>query len=298
MKIEALSSARIADFVSYCKKHRNEIDDSFLYDEDLRDFVPNEENPTYIALNEGGAVTATASLIVDDYNRRGKKGRFRIFHSEHEDMNCYSALMNAILKHTEGLDKLNIFVPVVNEKLMGVFEELKFKVERYSFLLVRKEAEIPVLSLEDGFEIRSFRAGMDEGTWCEVRNASFAKLQGSETPSTPEMIAKMITEDDYIQGGLMILYHKDRPVGVVRGAKDEYEDLPIMNIGPLAIIPEYQGKGLGRSLLRASLKFAKEQGYDRTVLCVNAENDRAKALYLQEGFRQTEAVACYKYDLT
>lgn len=124
-----------------------------------------------------------------------------------------------------------------------------------------------------------------------------ATLKGNETPATPQMIAKMVLEEDYIEGGLMILYHKGRAVGVVRGSKEEYEDLPIMNIGPLAIIPEYQGKGLGRRLLRASLNFAKEQSYDRTVLCVNAENERAKSLYIQEGFEQIEAVVCYRYDI-
>ena len=70
-----------------------------------------------------------------------------------------------------------------------------------------------------------------------------------------------------------------------------------MNIGPLAIIPEYQGKGLGRILLRTILNFAKDKNYKRTILCVNAENERAKALYIQEGFKQVEGVVCYKYDL-
>ncbi|OGO77398.1 MAG: hypothetical protein A2Y23_08315 [Clostridiales bacterium GWB2_37_7] len=297
MKIEALSKERVADFVSYCKKHRTEIDDSFLYDEDLRDFEPNDENPTYIAMDTQGTIIAAASLIVDDYNRRGKKGRFRIFHAESQDMYIYNALMQAILKHTEGLNKLNIFVPIVNNMLIGAMEELKFGVERYSYLLVREVSEVPELNLQADYEIRAFRAGMDEEIWCDVRNASFVKLQGSETPTTPEMIAKMIVSDDYIEGGLMVLYHKDRPVGVVRGAMDEYEDKPIMNIGPLAIIPQYQGKGLGRTLLRASLIFANDKGFDRTVLCVNAENERAKALYLQEGFVQVEAVVCYKYEI-
>lgn len=68
-----------------------------------------------------------------------------------------------------------------------------------------------------------------------------------------------------------------------------------MNIGPLAIIPEYQGQGLGRLLLRASLQFAKEKGYHKTILSVNGENERAQALYVNEGFRQVEGVACYEY---
>ncbi|MNW68105.1 ribosomal-protein-alanine N-acetyltransferase [compost metagenome] len=71
-----------------------------------------------------------------------------------------------------------------------------------------------------------------------------------------------------------------------------------MNIGPLALLPEYQGKGLGRVLLRAALHLSKNKGYNRSILCVNAENERAQALYTGEGFKQVEAAACYKYDLT
>jgi mycothiol synthase len=297
MKIEALRNERIADFAAYCKRHKAEIDDSFLYEEDLLGFIPDDENPTYIATDENGEIIAAASLIIDDYNRRGKKGRFRIFHAEIENIDCYMMLMNAILKHTEGLDKIIVFIPIVNKGLMKNMEKLNFKVERYSYLLVREDLEVPAWNLSEEYEIKSFRAGYDEEAWCEVRNASFATLQGSETPLTPEMVATMISAQDYIEGGLILLYHKGRPVGVVRGSKDEYEDAPIMNIGPLAIIPEYQGQGLGRSLLRAALRLAKDEGYHRTILCVNAENDRAKSLYIQEGFKQVEAVVCYKYDL-
>ncbi|MDF2531850.1 MAG: family N-acetyltransferase [Clostridia bacterium] len=298
MKIEALRNERIADFAAYCKRHKAEIDDSFLYEEDLLSFIPDDENPTYIATDENGEIIAAASLIIDDYNRRGKKGRFRIFHAAIENIDCYMMLMNAILKHTEGLDKIIVFVPIVNKGLMKNMEKLNFKVERYSYLLVREDLEVPAWNLSEEYEIRSFRAGYDEEAWCEVRNASFATLQGSETPLTPEMVATMISAEDYIEGGLILLYHKGKPVGVVRGSKDEYEDAPIMNIGPLAIIPEYQGQGLGRSLLRAALCLAKDEGYHRTILCVNAENDKAKSLYIQEGFKQVEAVACHKYDLT
>ena len=48
LRIEALKNYRIQDFAKYCKMHKMEIDDSFLYDEDLRDFKPDEDNPTYI----------------------------------------------------------------------------------------------------------------------------------------------------------------------------------------------------------------------------------------------------------
>jgi mycothiol synthase len=297
MKIEALKNERIGDFVEFCRRHKPEVDESFLHDENLRDFKPDDENPTYIVTGRQGEIIAAASLIIDEYNRRGKKGRFRIFHSEVEDIEYYKMLMQAILKHTGGLEKIFVFVQAVNKKMMGFIEGLKFHVDRYLFLLVRDGLEVPEFGLPEGYEIRPLRTGNDEQAWCEVRNASFAKLKGNETSFTPEMVTKMISDENYIEGGLMILYHGEKPVGVVRGAEDEYEDEPIMNIGPLAIIPEYQGKGLGRSLLRASLRFAREKSYIRTILCVDAENERAKALYIQEGFRQVEAVACYVYDL-
>jgi len=298
LKIEALKNDRIQDFIKYCKKHKMEIDDSFLYDEDLRDFKPDEDNPTYIAIDDDNDIKAVASLLADEYNRRGRKGRFRIFHSEIQKVEYYDMLLKSILKHTEGLDKLNIFVPLVNEELMKMMEALNFQIERYSYLLVRDDLKVPGYDLPEGYEIRAFRPGKDEESWCEVRNSAFANLQGSETPLMPNQVAKLVLADDYIEGGLLMLYHNEKPVGVVRGAKDEYEGRPIMNIGPLAIIPQYQGRGLGRILLRASIKFAKDNGYDRTILCVNAENERAKALYIQEGFRQVEGVVCYKYDLT
>lgn len=297
MRVEELRNERIADFIAYCKKHRLEVDDSYLYDQDLLDFEPNAENPTYIVTDQHEQVVAAVSLIIDDYHKRGKRARFRIFHSEVEDVRYYHLLMEAIVKHTEDLDKVFLFIPMENKKLTEYIEALEFTVERYSFLLVRAEQNVPAYRLPEEYDIRPFRPGQDEEIWCQVRNAGFAKLQGSETPITPDMVTKMVADRDYLEGGMMILFHNDRPVGVIRGADDEYENSPIMNIGPIAIIPEYQGRGLGRSLLRAALRFAQEKSYDKTVLCVNGDNEHAKALYIQEGFIQVEAVVCYQYFL-
>ncbi|WP_197032345.1 GNAT family N-acetyltransferase [Bacillus sp. UNC41MFS5] len=288
---------RVNDFVEYCKKHRNGVDDSFLYEEDLKEFTPNAENPTYIAMDQQGDIIGAASLIIDEYNRRGQRARFRIFHSEDEEPIIYKELLQALLKHTEGLRKLYIFIPLNNQHVMVVMERLDFSVERYAFLLVREDSDMPDLNIPDDYRIKSFTPGEDEGIWSEVRNAGFANLKGNETPVTLEMVAKMVSDNDYLEGGMKILYHLGKPVGIVRGADDEYENTPIMNIGPLAVIPEYQGRGLGRILLRTALQFAKEKKYKKTILSVNGENERAQSLYIKEGFKQIEGVACYEYIL-
>jgi len=297
VKVEALKSEKVKDFVEYCRKHRMEVDDSFLYEDELKGFEPNADNPTYILTNQEGKIIGAASLIMDEYNRRGNRARFRIFHSEIADASYYKQLMQALLQHTEGLEKVYIFIPLQNKPLMELTEKVDFSVERYAFLLVRENFDVPEWGLPEGYSIQSFRPGEDERIWSEVRNAGFAKLKGNETPVTKEMVTKMISNNDYIEGGMKILFHKEKPVGVVRGAADEYENAPIMNIGPLAILPEYQGKGLGRLLLRAALQFAKEKSYKKTILSVNGENERAQALYIKEGFKQVEGVACYQYYL-
>ncbi|WP_066319941.1 GNAT family N-acetyltransferase [Bacillus sp. FJAT-29814] len=297
MTVEALKRNRVVDFVEYCKKHRLEVDDSFLYDEDLETFEPNADNPTYVITGHQGEIVAAASLIIDEYQRKGKRTRFRIFHSEANDQIHYKILFEAILRHTSGLEKVFIFVPFANQPLSEAIEQLNFSVERYAFVMVREEWDVPEFNLPDGYQIRDFQPGQDEETWCEVRNAGFANLKGSETPVTPEMIAKMAADFDDIEGGMKILFHGKKPVGVVRVEADEYENAPIMNIGPLAIVPEYQGKGLGRLLLRAALHVAKEKAYKRTILSVNGENDRAQALYIKEGFKQVEGATCYEFRL-
>ena len=297
MRIDTLKMDMLDSFKKYCVKHRAQIDESFLYDYDLEKFEVGKENPTYIVTDDSLNIVAAASLIIDDYSRQGRKARFRIFHSEIDDEKLYDMLFKAILKHIDGLDKVYIFIPIVNKELINQIEKLNFTVERYSFFLIREKADVNSFTLPEGYELKPFVSGKDEQVWCDIRNVSFAKLKGSETPITPERVEKMLQEDGYIKDGMMILYHKDKPVGVIKGERDEYENQPLMNIGPIAIIPEYQGRGLGRIMLRAMLKFAEENSFEKACLCVNAENERAKALYVSEGFKEAESVVCYEYKL-
>ncbi|WFR55664.1 GNAT family N-acetyltransferase [Anaerocolumna sp. AGMB13025] len=296
MRAEKLNRDEKGDFITYCKKHRSEIDDSFLYDNDLEKFEPDEDNPTFV-IKENGVIVAVVSLVMDDYHRSGKNGRFRIFHSEKQDINLYSILLEEILKYTKGLNKVFSFVPFVNKELSGIMENLQFKAERYVFLLMKEIKERPQITFPEGFYVRTFESGKDEIEWCKIRNTAFLSLKGNSTPITPDMITKQLSKPDYLEGGFMFLMHEDKPVGIIRGAKDEYEGEPAIYIGPIAILPEYQGKGLGRQLLRTMLEYADKLKYKKTVLCVNAENDKAKELYLKEGFVQVEGVASYEYHL-
>lgn len=295
MRIEALTKDKIPGFIAFCRKHRNEVDDSYLYDDQLKKFEPDAESPTYVVRDEDGEIIAAASLVMDEYHRQGDRARFRILYAETPDPSLYSALMEVLKRNRGNLNHYFIFLPTDQPKVARILEDLGFILERYAFVMVRDGSPVQPYPFPPGYEVRPFRAGIDESAWCEVRNLSFATLKGSETPMTEEMVKEMNAEGDSIEDGLFILYHEDKPVGVVRGFKDEHEDTPAMGIGPLALLPEYQRKGLGRLLLRYILDFSRRKSYGQVVLSVNGENIQAKELYIREGFKEVSAFACYRY---
>lgn len=53
--------------------------------------------------NSLGEVIAAASLMITEYYKRGRSARFRIFHAEPSDDDCYSMLMQAVIQHAKGL---------------------------------------------------------------------------------------------------------------------------------------------------------------------------------------------------
>lgn len=296
MKVEKISIENKEDFIEFCFKHRNKLDDSFLNDEDMEKFNPDEENPTFIVRKDGNVIAA-ASLILNEYYRSGRSGRFRIFYSEDEDLSTYSILLSEIVKCVKEIDKIFLFIPLTNSKLLDVIKSLNFVADRYVYILVKEITESQTIDLPEGYSIREFQFDRDEEDWCHIRNIAFSNLKGNSTPITSEMVHKMLDSPEYLKGGMLFLMHNDTPVGIVRGVNEDYEGKSSMDIGPLAILPDYQGKGLGKQLLRAILNFAQKEKYKNAMLCVNGDNEGAKELYIREGFVQTEGVAAYEYPI-
>lgn len=296
MEAIELSKDRVDEFKNYCRSYRKDLDDSFLYDEDLERFKVNKDNPSYVVLDEDRKILATVSLILDEYNRKAKKGRFRIIHSRKNDIKIYKKLLQSILKDTEGLEKIFTFVPMENKDLIHNLVALNFKLERYSFLMKRDVDDFLEINLPNGYTIEPVQLNGDEDLWVQVRNKAFAQVKGNEAPLTANMVKDMALSQDYIEGGLMILYHKDKAVGSIRCSLDEYEAESLINIGSISVLPEYQSKGLGKILLRTGINFARKNSYKRIILCVNGDNEKAKSLYIKEGFKQVKALACYYLD--
>jgi ribosomal protein S18 acetylase RimI-like enzyme len=58
----------------------------------------------------------------------------------------------------------------------------------------------------------------------------------------------------------------------------------LLNIHDLAVLPEFRGVGIGRSLLGAAESRARQHGCCKLTLEVREDNERARSLYENVGF--------------
>jgi ribosomal protein S18 acetylase RimI-like enzyme len=58
-------------------------------------------------------------------------------------------------------------------------------------------------------------------------------------------------------------------------------------IANVAVAPQYRGQGIASQLVDASIKFAHRKGARKLILQVDADNERALALYQRRGFKTT-----------
>lgn len=292
MKVEQLKNERIGDFLKYCRKHRSEVTSGTIQEQDLETFKL-DDNPTYVLIDEENHIKGTVSLIIDDYAISAKKGHIRIFHSEIPEREIYEQLLNKIKYHTECLDSLYFFIKEDDEKTAEILISIGFVNGGYSFTMIREDTVFKEPLFPEGFELKTFQIGRDEEDWCTIRNIGF----GDEGLMSPDMVHIFYDDEAYIDGGMKILYHKEKPVGTIRIVKEYEENVAYAYIGSVCVKPEYRGKGLARNMLRAAILFGKDNGLSKTSLEVGVKNKNALLLYTHEGFVKLYGSAAYDYPL-
>jgi len=68
----------------------------------------------------------------------------------------------------------------------------------------------------------------------------------------------------------------------------------LLTVSSVAVLPEFRGLGIGRSLVEHAQRFATEQGRDRVVLDVLAHNTAALALYERLGYVEYHRFRAYE----
>ena len=71
---------------------------------------------------------------------------------------------------------------------------------------------------------------------------------------------------------------------------------PIADVQTIAVVPEYEGKGIGSALLTALIQEGRSRRASDVLLEVRADNARAQELYLRFGFEQIHVRPRYYRD--
>ncbi|WP_051389470.1 ribosomal protein S18-alanine N-acetyltransferase [Arthrobacter sp. 35W] len=61
---------------------------------------------------------------------------------------------------------------------------------------------------------------------------------------------------------------------------------PIADIQTIGVLPDFEGRGIGRAMLTELIEESRRRGADDVLLEVSAANPRAQELYLRYGFEQ------------
>ena len=106
----------------------------------------------------------------------------------------------------------------------------------------------------------------------------------SLAPEVRERVVPMLRE--HPTSLVLLAFIDDEPVGVAVCffGMSTFRARPLLNIHDLAVLPAYQGKGVGPALLEAVEDHARRGGCCKLTLEVRDDNTRARGVYQRFGF--------------
>ena len=149
--------------------------------------------------------------------------------------------------------------------------------------MVRDDLEgLPDYPLPEGFGLRMYRPG-DEANWLAIERA--ADLY-SDHPDTA--FAQQFGTDAEVLARRQ--FYLCDAAGWAVGTTtawfdDDFDGRPYGRVHWVAIVPEYQGRGLAKVMLSAACRRLRELGHVRAVLGTQTKRVVAIRLYLCFGFR-------------
>ena len=146
-------------------------------------------------------------------------------------------------------------------------------------MLRRNLDNVPDFPLPAGFTLRWFRAG-DEDVWVQLQAAS----------DQFNRISLDLFRSEFVEPGLLantqfyVIAQNNAPVGTATAWFKDLEGKRIGRVHWVAVLPAFQGRGLGKSVLSLCCGRLRELGYDKAYLSTSSARIPAIKLYLSFGF--------------
>ena len=145
--------------------------------------------------------------------------------------------------------------------------------------------------LPDGFRLRPFRVGADEGAWLAGNSAAFASLPDQGGWGLAELTDR-IAQPWFEAAGFLLLETDDALAGFCWTKRHQEAG----EIYVFAVLPGYQRRGLAAPLLSAGLRHLRMAGCREADLYVDESNGAAVRLYTGAGFTVRDADVLFAAD--
>ena len=170
---------------------------------------------------------------------------------------------------------------VFRPSLAGLLQDFGFRQDRE---LRQLRCHLPIASSSDtieGIEMKSFVPELDQAAWLDVNNRAFAG-HPENGAWTKEVLADRQQQEWFDPAGFLMAWDGDQLAGF---CWTKVHNGGIGEIYVIAVSPDHQGRGLGKSLAIAGLAYLHGvRGCSLGMLYVDAANVKALSLYEGLGF--------------
>ncbi|MFI9485259.1 mycothiol synthase [Promicromonospora sp. NPDC052451] len=239
----------------------------------------------YVQIDRSGQ-TASAELVVHPEHRRNGRGRVLLRTAERD-----ATLPSRSGEPGQHGKQLRVWAHGDLEPARAFARALGLRPVRELLFLARPldpadPASSGLPEAPAGYELRTFRPGLDDEPWLRVNARAFAthpeqgrmtlddlRARQAEPWFDPEGFFLLVPLDDPAADPAAFLWTKQEPDGARDG-----------EIYVLGVDPDHQGEGLGRLMTSVGLAHLARTGSTRAVLYVEGDNAPALATYERAGF--------------
>ena len=153
----------------------------------------------------------------------------------------------------------------------------------------------------DGYRVRTFQPGHDDGAWVELNGRIFAQHPEQGRISLDDLHARMAEQWFRAEGFFLLEYGPDSSLPSGQPMPPSDGGMPAsglvgyvwtkiidhsLEIYVIGVDAPHQGRGLAGALLRRALLYGVQQGCTQALLYVDASNTTALSTYARAGFTQ------------
>lgn len=139
--------------------------------------------------------------------------------------------------------------------------------------------DLPEIEIPQGYEMRTYRKG-DEADWARITNASLGGNRSAE-----DAREGLTSKPEFMPDGLFFITHNGELVGTCCAYRLSAEETAEGYLHMLGVLPEHQGKRLGKALVAAVLHYFRDHGFRRAILHTDDFRIPAIRSYLRAGFQ-------------